>query len=131
MSAHHQHASALAWRDETHVIENRHLYRDKFAAVSNILAPHYDLRQPQGGFYHWLRTPIDDLSFSQRLLQEQHVTVMPGTFLGRDSTASELPGRNPGQGHVRVAWVAAKKDCLVAAQRLADFAITLSANGDR
>ena len=131
MSAHHQHASALAWRDETHVIENRHLYRDKFAAVSNILAPHYDLRQPQGGFYHWLRTPIDDLSFSQRLLQEQHVTVMPGTFLGRDSPASELPGRNPGQGHVRVAWVAAKKDCLVAAQRLADFAITLSANGDR
>ena len=28
MSAHHQHASALAWRDESHVIENRQMYRD-------------------------------------------------------------------------------------------------------
>jgi N-succinyldiaminopimelate aminotransferase len=78
-----------------------------------------------------LRTPIDDLSFSQRLLQEQHVTVMPGTFLGRDTATNELAGGNPGQGHVRVAWVAAKEDCLVAAQRLADFAINLSADGGR
>ena len=98
MSAHHQHASALAWRDESHVIENRQMYRDKFSAVSDILAPHYDLRQPQGGFYHWLRTPIDDLSFSQHLLQEQHVTVMPGTFLGRGTTTNTVPGGNPGQG---------------------------------
>jgi N-succinyldiaminopimelate aminotransferase len=111
------------------VIENRQMYRDKFSAVSDILAPHYDLRQPQGGFYHWLRTPIDDLSFSQHLLQEQHVTVMPGTFLGRGTTTNTVPGGNPGQGHVRVAWVAAKEDCLVAAQRLANFAINLSANG--
>ena len=131
MSAHHQHASALAWRDEAHVIENRHLYREKFTAVADILSPHYDLRQPQGGFYHWLRTPIDDLSFSQRLLQEQNVTVMPGSFLGRDTATHELPGGNPGQGHVRVAWVAAKEDCLVAAQRLADFAVNLAAGKGR
>ena len=120
MSAHHQHASTLAWQDESHVAANRLLYRDKFTAVGEVLTPHYDLRQPEGGFYHWLRTPIDDLRFSQRLLEEQHITVMPGSFLGRDA----LTG-NPGKGHVRVAWVAAKEDCLLAARRLADFAQTL------
>ena len=120
MSAHHQHASALAWRDEDHVIANRNLYRQKFAAVSEILSPHYDLRQPEGGFYHWMATPLDDLTFSQRLLQEQHVTVMPGSFLGRDSEQG-----NPGNNHVRVAWVADLENCLEAAQRLADFAAKL------
>lgn len=120
MSAHHQHASALAWRDEEHVIANRNLYREKFAAVSEILRPHYALRQPEGGFYHWLQTPIDDLTFSQRLLQEQHVTVMPGTFLGRPGDQG-----NPGENHVRVAWVADMENCLAAARRLADFAAGL------
>ena len=124
MSAHHQYASALAWRDEAHVIENRALYRDKFAAVAKILAPHYDLRQPEGGFYHWLRTPIDDLSFSQRLIEQQHITVMPGTFLGRHLSEDAKSG-NPGQGHVRVAWVADMEDCITAAQRLAEFAHSL------
>ena len=124
MSAHHQHASTLAWSDEAHVLENRALYRDKFAAVTKILAPHYDLRQPEGGFYHWLRTPIDDLSFSQRLLEQQHITVMPGTFLGRHLDEDANSG-NPGQGHVRVAWVAGMEDCVTAAQRLAEFARSL------
>ena len=50
MSAHHQHASTLAWRDESHVQENRMRYRDKFAAVTKILQPYYDLEQPEGGF---------------------------------------------------------------------------------
>jgi len=120
MSAHHQHASALAWRDEAHVVANRNLYREKFAAVSEILRPHYALRQPEGGFYHWLQTPIDDREFSRQLLREQHITVMPGTFLGRQSDQG-----NPGQGHVRIAWVADKANCLVAAGRLADFAASL------
>lgn len=120
MSAHHQHVSALAWRDEEHVRTNRSLYRDKFARVEEILQPYYALRQPEGGFYHWLRTPIDDLSFSQRLLREQHVTVMPGSFLGRQSKDG-----NPGEGHVRVAWVANMEDCCEAAQRLAAFAASL------
>ena len=64
-------------------------------------------------------------------MQEQNVTVMPGSFLGRDTATHELPGGNPGQGHVRVAWVAAKEDCLVAAQRLADFAVNLAAGKGR
>lgn len=117
---HHQHASALAWRDEDHVVVNRALYQEKFAAVSQILEPHYELHQPDGGFYHWLPTPIDDQTFATRLLTEQNVTVMPGSFLGR-----EIDGANPGQGHVRVAWVAPLQDCIEAAERLKTFALEL------
>ena len=118
MGTHQQHASTLAWQDETHVQENRALYQEKFAAVSNILQPHYDLQQPDGGFYHWLPTPIDDLSFCQSLFAQQHITVMPGSFLGRNQASLG----NPGANHVRVAWVAPLADCVEAAQRLAEFA---------
>jgi N-succinyldiaminopimelate aminotransferase len=119
---HHQHASALAWADERHVEENRQLYRRKFTAVSSILAPVYALTQPDGGFYHWLPTPIDDQLFCQQLLEKYNVTVMPGSFLARSSSASDDAAEsNPGNNHVRVAWVAPIEDCVEAAQRLADF----------
>ena len=70
-----------------------------------------------GGFYHWLETPMDDQQFARALLEEQNVTVMPGSFLGRDAN-----GMNPGRNHVRIAWVAQANQCVEAAQRLANFA---------
>ncbi|MEM7079933.1 MAG: succinyldiaminopimelate transaminase [Pseudomonadota bacterium] len=117
MSAHHQAVSALAWQDEEHVLANRQLYRDKFTAVSQLLAPHFPLIQPEGGFYHWLATPMDERVFAQRLLAERAITVMPGSFLARETAAG-----NPGRGHVRVAWVAEPEECIAAAQRLVEFA---------
>jgi len=39
MSPPFQRASAAAWRDEIHVIENRELYRKKFKAVFEIISP--------------------------------------------------------------------------------------------
>jgi N-succinyldiaminopimelate aminotransferase len=116
LSPHHQQASTLAWQDDLHVQANRQLYRDKFAAVSEILAPVYPLTQPDGGFYHWLPTPIDDQKFCQQLLQDFNVTVMPGSFLARDTEQG-----NPGANHVRVAWVAPLQDCIEAAKRLRAF----------
>jgi N-succinyldiaminopimelate aminotransferase len=116
MGAHTQAASAMAWRDEKHVVQNLALYRAKFKAVTDVLAPHYKLRQPQGAFYHWLETPSDDQTFCRELLRNQNVTVMPGSFLARDDAAG-----NPGTNHVRVAWVATEDDCVAAARRLADF----------
>ena len=114
---HHQLVSTLAWADEQHVVDNRALYAQKFDAVSTILEPHYDLRQPDGGFYHWLPVPIDDATFCRELLRRQNVTVMPGSYLARDTATG-----NPGANHVRVAWVATLDDCVEAAKRLADFA---------
>jgi len=117
MSTHHQAVSTLAWQDEAHVIANRQLYQAKFAAVSEILTPHYTLNKPDGAFYHWLATPTDDRTFARDLLQQYNVLVMPGQFLARLNN-----GVNPGSGFVRVAWVAPFEQCVEAAERLARFA---------
>ena len=127
MSPHHQRASALAWNDEAHVVANRQLYADKFAAVSDILRDAYELHQPAGGFYHWLPTPIDEQEFARGLLQHHNVAVMPGTFMARDNPSADGSVHNPGHHHVRVAWVAPMAQCVQAAQRLTAFAQDLRA----
>lgn len=113
---HVQKASAAAWQDEEHVIENRRLYRQKFAAVTPILARALPLTDPEGGFYHWLNIGEDDEAFSRALYAERNVTVLPGSYLGR-----LRDGHNPGAQHIRVAWVAPLADCIAAAERLSDW----------
>jgi N-succinyldiaminopimelate aminotransferase len=113
---HVQKASAAAWLDEDHVVENRRLYREKFAAVTPILSRAIPLVDPQGGFYHWLDVGEDDEAFTQRLYREENITVLPGSYLGRQNH-----GVNPGANHVRVAWVAPPEDCIAAAERLSEW----------
>jgi N-succinyldiaminopimelate aminotransferase len=84
MPVHNQRASIAAWSDETHVMGNRALYRKKFAEFTSILDPVYSLTLPDAGFYFWMRTPIADDVFTQRLYEEKNVTVLPGRFLGRE-----------------------------------------------
>ena len=105
-----QQASIAAWNDEEHVRENRRLYTEKFDAVLPLLKA----ERPGGGFYVWLRTPIDDVEFVRRLHHEYNVLVLPGSFLGR-----EVKGKNPGAHHVRIALVAPLGDCVEAAGRIA------------
>ena len=116
MSAHHQAASTLAWEDEAHVRANLALYQAKFAAVEGVLAPHLPLNTPAGGFYHWIRTPIEDTEFCRQLYQQQSITVLPGQYLARP-----VDDTNPGHQHVRVAWVSPLDQCHTAATRIADF----------
>lgn len=116
MPVHNQLASIAAWQDEGHVAANRALYRQKFAEFKSILEPVYSLTMPDAGFYFWMRTPIDDDVFAQRLYEEKNVTVLPGRFLGRDVNEC-----NPGASHVRLALVAAPEECAEAAHRLRDF----------
>jgi len=111
-----QHTSARLWQDEQHVIKNREIYREKFAAVIDILSPHIEVLMPEAGFYLWLRTPISDELFSQQLFAQQNVTVLPGSYLSR-----KLDGVNPGSNYVRIALVAEKQECLEAANRIAAF----------
>jgi N-succinyldiaminopimelate aminotransferase len=108
-----QAASTLAWQDEAHVIANRVLYREQFSAVVDILGPLLDVRIPAGGFYLWPVTPVDDCRFARGLLEQQNVTVLPGSFLSRSHA-----GVNPGENHVRMALVAPLDDCIEAAQRI-------------
>jgi N-succinyldiaminopimelate aminotransferase len=112
-----QHASIAAWRDETHVHDNRTRYRKKFDAVVPLLRDVMPVDVPDAGFYLWLRVPgHDDEAFARRLFCETHVTVLPGSYLARDAR-----GINPGRGFVRVALVADLATCIDAAQRVARF----------
>jgi N-succinyldiaminopimelate aminotransferase len=111
-----QAASVVAWNDEEHVAENRRLYRDKFARITPLLAPHLPVELPEAGFYYWVRTPLPDTEFARRLQAEYNVTVLPGSYLARESG-----GINPGAGFVRIALVADTHECLEAAERIIDF----------
>ena len=108
-----QAASVRAWQDEHHVVENRRLYDEKFSAVLDILAPHLDVQAPDAGFYLWPQTPVDDDVFARELWAQQHVKVLPGSYLSRDSADG-----NPGRRHVRMALVAPLEDCIEAAKRI-------------
>ena len=113
MPIHHQLASIAAWNDELHVRENRRLYREKFAAVMDVLDSHLDVKTPQAGFYLWPRTPIDDAEFAKALYGRENVTVLPGRFLAREAN-----GINPGQDRIRMALVAPLEQCVEAADRI-------------
>ena len=114
MPPHHQIASEWAWGDEVHVRDNRARYREKFAAVTPILAPVLATPSPDAGFYLWPETPIDDETFAQHLLQRASVKVLPGRYLARDTAAG-----NPGANRVRLALVAELGQCVEAAERIA------------
>ncbi|PMR76195.1 succinyldiaminopimelate transaminase [Billgrantia endophytica] len=121
-----QHASITAWNDEAHVRANRDAYRQKFAAVTEILAPVMGFPAPEAGFYLWPAVPGgDDAAFTQALYAEEHVSVLPGSYMGRP--APDEPGRsatggdNPGAGRVRLALVAELDATVEAARRIRRF----------
>jgi N-succinyldiaminopimelate aminotransferase len=116
-----QHASIAAWRDESHVLDSRARYREKFAAVRPMLAPVVDTREPDASFYLWAGVPGgDDEAFARDLFAATHVTVLPGRYLAR-----EAHGVNPGAGFVRIALVPALADCVEAARRIANYCAEL------
>jgi len=121
-----QAASVAAWNDEAHVVENRRLYREKFAQVTPLLAEVMDVALPDAAFYLWAGVPersaqgADGLSadeaFARALLAQYNVTVLPGSYLAR-----EVNGQNPGTSRIRMALVTEPAECLEAAQRIASF----------
>ena len=115
-----QAASIAAWDDEAHVVANRAMYRDKFAAVTPILSAVMEVALPDAGFYLWAGIPEvfkgSDTAFSRELFAAYNVVVLPGSYLAR-----EAQGHNPGAGRVRMALVAATAECVEAAERIAQF----------
>jgi N-succinyldiaminopimelate aminotransferase len=109
-------ASIAAWNDEAHVRANRAEYHAKFSALQPLLAPWLPCAMPDAAFYLWAATPIDDASFAQRLLAEENVSVVPGSYLARHAH-----GTNPGQNRVRLALVAEREECAEAIERIVDF----------
>ena len=117
MSGMVQAASIAAWNDEAHVVANRAMYREKFAAVTPLLAEVMDVKLPDAGFYLWAAVPErhgvrDDEAFARDLLAQYNVTVLPGSYLAREGG---------GAGRIRMALVAETAECLEAAQRIVAF----------
>ena len=117
-----QAASIAAWGDEGHVVENRAMYRAKFAQVTPMLASVLDVRPPDAGFYLWAGVAESDTAFARDLLAQYNVTVLPGSYLARDTGADngDTPG-NPGRQRIRMALVAGTSECVEAAQRIVLF----------
>jgi N-succinyldiaminopimelate aminotransferase len=111
-----QAASIAAWDDEAHVIENRAKYREKFAQVTPILSQVLDVALPDAGFYLWAKVKGSDTDFARDLLALYNVTVLPGSYLARESQ-----GSNPGAQRIRMALVAETAECVEAAQRIVQF----------
>lgn len=120
MSPLFQSASAVAWRDELHVSQNREQYSEKFQSVVPLLKDALPVSMPEASFYLWIKTPISDTEFARELYRRYNLTVLPGSFLGR------LQGdENPGAGFIRIALVAPLSECIEAAGRLTEYAKSL------
>ncbi len=112
-----QAASIAAWGDESHVVENRRKYREKFERVMPMLDGVLEVAMPAAGFYLWAKTPASDTDFARGLYRDYNVNVLPGSYLARDAQ-----GANPGRNFVRMALVAELDECLEAVGRVCEFA---------
>ena len=114
-----QAASIAAWNDEAHVMDNRRLYATKFAQATPLVQRTLQTEMPDAGFYLWAAVPGgDDEGYARRLFAEQHVTVLPGSYLSRT-----VDGMSPGRGFVRIALVASVAEASEAASRIANLAV--------
>jgi aspartate/methionine/tyrosine aminotransferase len=98
-----QTIAAAAYADETHVIENRRLYNEKFSIADEILSPVFADVVPPGGFFLWLDVGRfgGGESVAIRLWHEAGVRTIPGGYL----SAIGADDRNPGDDYLRIALV--------------------------
>ncbi len=86
-----QKAAAIAWNNEDHVQSFRDIYKENFDIAQEIL----NIKVPKATFYIWLKVD-DELQFTKELYEKEHIKVLPGSFLGRESL---------GKNYVRIALV--------------------------
>lgn len=115
-----QAASEAAWSEESHVSENRRLYREKFIAVKELLNGQIEAPIPEATFYLWAKTPISDTDFARQLYQDYNVTVLPGSYLAREAHSV-----NPGKNFIRMAMVPQLSECVEATKRIKTFCNSL------
>ena len=113
-----QQVAVAAYGDETHVEENRKLYRIKFDLADQILAGRYGYNRPAGGFCVWLDVSAHggDEATTVKLYREAGVRVIPGSYLARPQS----DGFNPGAGYIRLALVSDSETTAEALHRLVE-----------
>src|SRR5215470_13567906 len=113
-----QHVAVAAYSDETHVEENRKLYRIKFDLADQILGNRYGYKRPAGGFCVWLDVAKygGDEAACVKLYRDAGVRVIPGSYLARQ----QPDGFNPGKGYIRLALVSDSQSTAEALHRLVE-----------
>src|SRR6202453_4553341 len=111
-----QRVAIAAYGDETHVDDNRRLYREKFGLADQIVGDRYGYRRPAGGFFLWLNVAAQGGSevATLALWKEAGLRVVPGRYLARE----QADGSNPGADYIRVAMVQSKEMTADALHRL-------------
>ncbi|HUC51466.1 MAG TPA: aminotransferase class I/II-fold pyridoxal phosphate-dependent enzyme [Xanthobacteraceae bacterium] len=111
-----QRVAIAAYNDETHVEENRRLYREKFDLADQIIGDRYGYRRPAGGFFLWLDVSAHGGSekATRLLWREAGLRVVPGRYLARE----QADGSNPGADYIRVAMVQDNETTAEAMHRL-------------
>ena len=111
-----QHVAVAAYSDETHVEENRRLYRIKFDLADQILGSRFRYHRPAGGFCVWLDVSAhgSDEAATVKLYKDAGVRVLPGSYLARQ----QPDGSNPGAGYIRLALVQDSETIAEALHRL-------------
>jgi N-succinyldiaminopimelate aminotransferase len=95
-----QEAATALWREESHVSDNRALYRSKFDTAERVLKGKFAFYRPPGGFFLWLDVG-DGEKATLKLWQQAGVRTLPGGYLGRPNER----GVNPAWRYIRVALV--------------------------
>lgn len=115
-----QEVAAAAYEDETHVEENRRLYKLKFDLADQIIGDRYGYERPAGGFFLWLDVSAygGSEAVALKLWGEAGVRVLPGAYLAHP----QHDGGNPGAAYIRVAMV---QDQDITAQALHRIVATL------
>ena len=88
-----QEVAIAAYNDESHVEENRALYRAKFDLADQIIGNRYGYKRPPGGFFLWLDVSQHGGSegATVKLWKEAGLRVLPGAYAARpqaDGTSS-------------------------------------------
>lgn len=105
-----QAVAAAAWSDEVHVQANLAVYRD---SLRRFFDEYGAGDVPVGSFFVWL--PVeDDEAFAAAAWEQQHVTVLPGSYLA----VAGASGVNPGKHYVRAALVDGPEAAAELARRL-------------
>ena len=103
-----QRVAIAAYGDETHVEENRRLYREKFDLADQIVGDRYGYRRPAGGYFTLARRFGTRRQRGRRRLR---CGAMPGcaSCPGRYLAREQVDGSNPGADYIRVAMVQNKE----------------------
>ncbi|MEM9059195.1 MAG: aminotransferase class I/II-fold pyridoxal phosphate-dependent enzyme [Pseudomonadota bacterium] len=103
-----QHAAAACWQDEAHVVENRALYKRKYAIADEVLGNMPGYAAPDAGFFLWLDVG-DGEAAAMKLWEASGVKALPGSYLSRPVDPA-LGGGDPGTQYLRLAMVAPAED---------------------